>query len=391
MAGRGSIRRPATGIRGDGDACVAGSGRRGYSARPRAPRAAMQAADFDYHLPPERIAQTPLTSRSASRLLDLSGAVPARRRFADLVDCLGAGDLLVVNDTQVVKARLRALKDSGGAAEVLLERATGHRTALCQVRVSKPLHSGRWLQVAGHRIEVLGRDGPFYELQFPQPLFDFLERHGEVPLPPYITPGGEAAAHEDRYQTLFARAPGAVAAPTAGLHFTPELLAAVRDRGVEVAELTLHVGAGTFTPVRDDDIATHRMHSERFVVPAATLQAVAAARRVVAVGTTVVRALETAAAAGALTATPTSDFSGATELFITPGFRFRAVQALITNFHLPRSTLLMLVCAFAGYRRVMAAYRLAVAQRYRFFSYGDAMLLSHDPNADLPPGAVRHV
>ena len=303
----------------------------------------------------------------------LRGERIAHRRFTALVDLLAGGDLLVVNDTRVIKARLRARKDSGGAAQLLIERVLGERRALCQARASKPLRVGRWLRVGDARIAVVGRCGEFHLLDFDAPVAAVLARYGEVPLPPYIDRAADAN-DEARYQTVYAANPGAVAAPTAGLHFTAKLLDRLRSGGVGVAPITLHVGAGTFAPVRQDDLSRHRMHAERYAVPAVTRAALAACRgRVVAVGTTVVRALEAAAASG--------EDAGETRLFITPGFEFRAVDALITNFHLPKSTLLMLVSAFAGVAPVRAAYAAAVAARYRFFSYGDAMYCERQGDA----------
>ena len=323
------------------------------------------AADFDFALPEELIAQRPVPARGGSRLLLLRGERVAHKRFADLAGLLACGDLLVVNDTRVIKARLRARKDSGGAVELLIERVLGERRALCQARSSKPLRAGRWLRVGAARVTVVGRRGEFHLLDFDAPVAAVLDQHGQVPLPPYIGRAADAG-DESRYQTVYATKPGAVAAPTAGLHFDAELLERLRGDGVGVAPVTLHVGAGTFAPLRHDDLSRHRMHAERYTVPAATRAALTACRgRVVAVGTTVVRALETAAASG--------QDAGETRLFITPGFRFQAVDALITNFHLPRSTLLMLVSAFAGMAPVRAAYAAAIAERYRFFSYGDAM------------------
>ena len=336
----------------------------------------MRASDFDYDLPPDLIAQHPPETRGASRLLHLDGTTGAIEdlRFPDIVSLLRADDLLVVNDTRVIKARLRGRKDSGGEVEVLVERVLDHHRALAQVRASKTPRAGRFLEFAGGaRAEVLGRHDEFFELRFEDGVLDVLQAHGEVPLPPYIehTPGKE---DEARYQTVYARAPGAVAAPTAGLHFDEAMLAALAAKGVARASLTLHVGAGTFQPVRVDDLAGHVMHSEWFRIPEATVDAVAKARdaggRVIAVGTTALRALESAAADGSLKAG-----SGETRLFIVPGHRFRVVDRLVTNFHLPRSTLLMLVSAFAGTGNIRRAYRHAVANRYRFFSYGDAMLL----------------
>lgn len=333
----------------------------------------MQLQDFDYVLPQALIAQMPAARRDASRLLQVGPGGVEHRMFAELPEMLDAGDLLVLNDTRVIKARLRAEKDSGGRAEVLVERVEGEREALCQVRVSKPLKPGRFLEVGGLLVQVLGREGDFYRLAFPEPVMAVLERLGEVPLPPYILRSGEAV-DEARYQTVYGVSPGAVAAPTAGLHFTREMLDEIAARGVNIAYVTLHVGAGTFQPVRASDLAEHRMHAERFTVPEATALAVNdCSGRVVAVGTTVVRALESVAEGGRVSAS-----SGETRLFITPGYEFQVVDVLVTNFHLPRSTLLMLVCAFAGYERVMNAYAEAVQMGYRFFSYGDACFLERD-------------
>jgi S-adenosylmethionine:tRNA ribosyltransferase-isomerase len=327
--------------------------------------------DFDYALPPELIAQEPSRVRSASRLLRLANANLEDRRFSELPELLAPGDLLVFNDTRVIKARLLGRKSSGGRVEVLIERVTAEREALAQLRSSKPSAPGSRL-VLEDAVEatVLGREDDLYRLRFEgeSPLAELLERHGRMPLPPYIA---HAAGPEDesRYQTVYAREPGAVAAPTAGLHFDPALMARIEERGVKSAWLTLHVGAGTFQPVRTTDVDGHRMHAERYAIPEATREAVAETRarggRIVAVGTTSVRALESAAAG----------IDGETRLFIRPGYRFRVVDRLVTNFHLPRSTLLMLVCAFAGMQPVLGAYRHAVGQRYRFFSYGDAMLV----------------
>lgn len=344
----------------------------------------MRLTDFDYILPTELIAQIPLADRSASRLLLVDEVANQHLRFGDLVAQLNPGDLLVVNDTQVLKARMQARKDTGGAAEVLLERIESEFEALCQVRVSKALQPGRGLQFgdadSGEVVdaaEMLGRSGEFYRLRFSRPVIEVLDAHGSMPLPPYIDPNASAESstaepHEQRYQTVYAAQPGAVAAPTAGLHFSDELLDKIRAKGVAVVPITLHVGAGTFQPVRVDDVSEHQMHAERYVIPPSTRAAITACRakpegRVVAVGTTVVRALESAAALG--------EDQGDTRIFITPGFRFQAVDALITNFHLPKSTLLMLVGAFVGYERMRAAYACAVAERYRFFSYGDAMFI----------------
>jgi S-adenosylmethionine:tRNA ribosyltransferase-isomerase len=339
--------------------------------------------DFDYSLPPELIAQEPLAERSASRLLVVDGDALADRRFTDLPALVRAGDLLVLNDTRVIHARLYGVKDSGGHVEVLIERAVGPHEALAQVRASKSPRAGSTLRLGdAFEVSVLGRVGEFFHLRFPagEDLFALLERHGKLPLPPYITrPAGEA--DEARYQTVFARAPGSVAAPTAGLHFDEALLARIAASGARCAWLTLHVGAGTFQPVRADELGEHRMHRERYLIPQETADAIAATRaaggRVIAIGTTSLRALEAAAQDGPLDAG-----SGETELFILPGFRFQVVDALITNFHLPKSTLLMLVSAFAGMARVRRAYAHAVSERYRFFSYGDAMFLTRNNESD---------
>jgi S-adenosylmethionine:tRNA ribosyltransferase-isomerase len=338
--------------------------------------------DFDFELPPELIAQHPAPERSASRLLDASGREPVDRVFRELPALLDPGDLLVFNDTRVIKARLLGAKASGGAVEALVERVLSGHEVLMHLRASKSPKPGSTVRfVSGDAAscfdaEVLGRDGPdgsLFHLRFPAEPLALLERHGHVPLPPYIT-HADSVEDERRYQTVFAKHPGAVAAPTAALHFDETVLAALRERGIDTASVTLHVGAGTFQPVRTENLAEHRMHSEWFEVAQATVDAVAAThaagRRVVAVGTTTLRALESAALPGTLTAGARD-----TDIFITPGFEFRVVDRLLTNFHLPRSTLMMLVSAFAGHDKVMALYRRAIAQRYRFFSYGDAMLL----------------
>ena len=335
----------------------------------------MRRADFQFDLPESLIAQRPLDSRSASRLLVLAGDSVRHGQFDDLPDLLGPDDLLVVNNSRVIKARLMAQKDSGGRAEVLVERILDTNRALCQVRVSKPLKPNRCLYQDGHRIDVVERDGEFYLLDFNVPVAEYLDAHGDVPLPPYIERPADAA-DEGRYQTVYAAVPGAVAAPTAGLHFDDELLDRLRAKGVVVASVTLHVGAGTFQPVREDDLGRHRMHAERYAIPSATRRAIDECDgRVVAVGTTVVRTLESAAATG--------NDCGETRLFITPGHRFRAVDALVTNFHLPESTLLMLVSAFAGVEPVRRAYEEAVQRRYRFFSYGDAMFCERNEATDV--------
>ncbi len=332
----------------------------------------MRRSDFAYGLPEGLIAQAPLPERDQARLLQLHGDGVAHRRMADFAELLRPDDLVVVNNTRVVKARLRGIKDSGGAVELLLERIESADVALCHARSSKPLKANRSVAVGGQRLEVLERDGQFHRLRFPAPVLDFLEQFGETPLPPYISRAAEAADRE-RYQTVFATAPGAVAAPTAGLHLSGQLLERIGRRCVGIVEITLHIGAGTFQPVRTEDLGAHRLHSERYQLSAAAAARIEACRegpgRVVAVGTTVVRTLETVANKhGRLCAD-----AGETRLFIKPGFRFRAVDALLTNFHLPESSLLMLVCAFAGHRRTLCAYECAVREGYRFFSYGDAM------------------
>ncbi len=344
-----------------------------------AARRVFTASDFDFALPPELIAQHPAPERSASRLLDGRGATPVDRVFRDLPGLLNPGDLLVFNNTKVIKARLYGHKASGGAAEALVERVLpGTQEVWAHVRASKSPKPGTRLYFAdgAFEAEVLGRCGPddgMFHLRFDGEPFALLEQHGHVPLPPYIEHADEADDVR-RYQTVFAKEPGAVAAPTAALHFDEGVLAALAARGVQTAHVTLHVGAGTFQPVRVEKLDEHKMHSEWFEVSAATVDAIAQARarggRVVAVGTTTLRALESAARGGTLQAGARE-----TDIFITPGFEFRVVDTLVTNFHLPKSTLMMLVSAFAGYEPVMALYRHAIAERYRFFSYGDAMLL----------------
>jgi len=365
--------------------------------------------DFTYDLPPELIAQAPPPERSAGRMLVLdheTGAL-ADRRVRDLPQFLAPGDLLVLNDTRVVAARVFGMKPSGGRVEILLERPVGEREALAQLRASKSVRDGLEISTSGGTVQVLGRESDLWRIRLPAPVLDFFERWGQMPLPPYIQrPASEL--DQQRYQTIFARERGAVAAPTASLHFDEPLLAELAARGVSLAFVTLHVGAGTFQPVRSDDVESHVMHAERAFVGAATCEAVirarGAGRRVVAAGTTVVRALESAALATSEPAAPgtfesaaasaadapgklsgaagaplrLAPWSGDTRLFIKPGFRFRAVDSLLTNFHLPESTLLMLVCAFAGREPVLRAYRHAVEERYRFFSYGDAMLLTSE-------------
>jgi S-adenosylmethionine:tRNA ribosyltransferase-isomerase len=334
--------------------------------------------EFAYELPAELIAQSPLPERSGSRMLVLDGTSGARsdRAVRDLPQLLRSGDLLVLNDTRVVPARLLGRKPSGGRVEILLERALPADQALAQLSASKPIREGLEVQTAGGPVRVLARQQELWRVQLPAAALEFFERFGAVPLPPYIHRDADAQDRE-RYQSIFARAAGAVAAPTASLHFDEALVGALAARGVGRTCVTLHVGAGTFQPVRVEELAAHTMHAERVSVGAQACAAIAQARmgggRVVAVGTTVVRALESAAlaAGGAL-----APWTGETRLFITPGFAFRVSDMLLTNFHLPESTLLMLVCAFAGERAVLDAYAHAVRGRYRFFSYGDAMLLT---------------
>jgi S-adenosylmethionine:tRNA ribosyltransferase-isomerase len=332
--------------------------------------------DFDFALPPELIAQHPAAARTGSRLLHVAGNTISDLRFTDLPALVAPGDLLVFNDTRVIRARLFGQKESGGQVEVLIERIVDAQHAIAQVRASKSPKPGSCLRLAdAFDVTVTGREGEFFalELSAEGDLWQLVEAHGALPLPPYIThtAGGE---DESRYQTVFAREPGAVAAPTAGLHFDEAMLAALKAQGIEQAWLTLHVGAGTFQPVRVTNIAEHRMHSERFEIPQATVDAITATRarsgRVIAVGTTSLRALESAAQSGKLIAG-----AAETDIFITPGYQFHVVDRLITNFHLPKSTLLMLVSAFAGFDTIRHAYAHAIAEQYRFFSYGDAMLL----------------
>jgi S-adenosylmethionine:tRNA ribosyltransferase-isomerase len=333
-------------------------------------------SDFDFNLPQELIAQLPLPERSASRLLHVDGGRLADRAFTDIVELLTPGDLLVFNDTRVLKARFFGIKETGGKVEVLIERIIDNVTAHAQVRASKSPQPGSRIRLAdAFDVEVGERVGEFYTLRFPSDAFELIDAHGRLPLPPYI----EHAADdfdEQRYQTVYAQQPGAVAAPTAGLHFDQPLLDRLRDKGVQFAYVTLHVGAGTFQPVRVENLAEHHMHSEWYTISQQTVDAVratkTAGRDVVAVGTTSMRALESASQSGQLCAG-----SADTNLFITPGYVFKTVDRLITNFHLPKSTLLMLVSAFAGYPQIRAAYAHAIEQRYRFFSYGDAMLLTN--------------
>jgi S-adenosylmethionine:tRNA ribosyltransferase-isomerase len=332
-------------------------------------------SDFDFNLPPERIAQFPLPDRTASRLLHVEGALLHDRQFTDIVDQLQAGDLLVMNNTRVLKARFFGVKDSGGKVEALVERVLDTRTVLAQLRASKSPGPGVKIRLAdAFDVTVGERAGEFFTLHFDADVFDLIEQYGRLPLPPYIehAPG---EVDETRYQTVFNKVPGAVAAPTAGLHFDEALLEQLRAKGVQFAYVTLHVGAGTFQPVRTENLAEHKMHTEWYTMPQETVDAVRAARAagrdVVAVGTTSLRALESASQGGQLAAG-----SGDTNLFITPGYKFKTVTRLITNFHLPKSTLLMLVSAFAGFTEIRHAYQHAIANEYRFFSYGDAMLLT---------------
>jgi S-adenosylmethionine:tRNA ribosyltransferase-isomerase len=341
-------------------------------------------SDFDFTLPPELIAQHPAAERSASRLLDGRSDIAVDRRFTELADLLLPGDLLVFNDTKVVKARLFGQKASGGRLELLIERVlspdanSGHEVA-AHMKVSKKPQPGAVLQMdGGFTATLLGRwpnaEGPLYRFKLSRDPYALMAKHGHVPLPPYIT-HTDSADDEQRYQTVFAKNPGAVAAPTAALHFDENMLVQLQARGIAKASVTLHVGAGTFQPVKTENIADHTMHFERFEVPAATTQAIAECKarggRVVAVGTTTVRALESQARFG--------PECNDTNIFITPGFEFAVVDLLLTNFHLPKSTLMMLVSAFSGYEHIMALYRHAIEQRYRFFSYGDGMLLARQP------------
>ena len=337
----------------------------------------MRRADFAYDLPEELIAQTPLAERSASRLLALDGETGALSDLTirHLPGLLRPGDLLVFNDTRVVAARLLGFKPSGGRVEIFLERPLGERQALVHLRASKAIREELEIATEGGTVRVVAKDGDLWKVALPAPTLEFFERWGEVPLPPYIhrTPDAE---DRERYQSIFARHAGAVAAPTASLHFDAGLIGELEARGASRAFVTLHVGAGTFQPIRTDDLESHVMHAERVTVGAATCEAIertrAAGGRVIAIGTTVARALE----AAAIETGSVRPFDGDTRLFISPGFQFRVVDALMTNFHLPESTLLMLVCAFAGRQKVLAAYEHAVRLRYRFFSYGDAMFVT---------------
>ena len=340
----------------------------------------MRSSDFHFHLPRELIARYPAPARTASRLLQMpAGGDPRDRRFADLPALVRPGDLLVVNDSRVLRARLRARKDRGGAVEILIERLLKPRLALAHVRANKPLRVGCTLHAGDRELHFEGRRRDLFVLSLRDGDFEtLLQEHGEVPLPPYLGRKPEAL-DEERYQTVYAARSGSVAAPTAGLHFDRAMLARLQRIGVEIASLTLHIGAGTFQPLRHDVVERHEMHGETLHIDEALCAAVAACRRrhgrVIAVGTTVVRGLETAAAGGGGEIRP---YRGETRIFIKSGFRFRVTDAMITNFHLPRTTLFVLVCAFAGRERMLAAYRHAVAKRYRFFSYGDATWLERN-------------
>ncbi len=349
----------------------------------------MQRKDFDYPLPEELIAQKPLEQRTGSRLLVVDGEndLIQDRSFTDVLEYLSPGDLLVFNDTRVIPARMFGAKASGGKVEVMIERVLDANNALAHVRASKSPKPGSFLNLDGDvKAEVTGRDAGLFELRFhdERSLFEILDAVGHMPLPPYIEREDELSDRE-RYQTVFARNPGAVAAPTAGLHFDEAILEKIAAKGIEQAFVTLHVGAGTFQPVRVDNIKEHHMHAESVQVSAEVCEKIAATRarggRVVAVGTTAVRSLEGAAAANDGVLKP---FTGETRLFITPGCQFNVVDMMVTNFHLPESTLLMLVSAFGGYERVMRAYAHAVAEKYRFFSYGDAMLVIPESVALAP-------
>ena len=345
----------------------------------------MQLSDFNYELPADLIAQHPLANRTDSRLLEVKADGQNHvqlldRQFKDILNLINPGDLLVFNDTKVIPARLHGKKETGGSVELLIERISGENQAWVQIRASKVPKTGAIVHIhnqAGESfpVEMLDYDGRFYEVRFPENVFALLERFGELPLPPYIEhqPDSEDA---QRYQTVVAKNPGAVAAPTAGLHFDEVILQQFKDLGVRQATVTLHVGAGTFTPVREEDLSKHKMHHEWFSIPQTTLQAITDTKlkggRIIAVGTTSLRALESQALS--------QQSSGETNLFITPGFEFKTVDCLLTNFHLPKSTLLMLVSAFAGMENIRAAYQHAIAQRYRFFSYGDAMFLCRPEN-----------
>ncbi|MDH5517645.1 MAG: tRNA preQ1(34) S-adenosylmethionine ribosyltransferase-isomerase QueA [Gammaproteobacteria bacterium] len=335
----------------------------------------MKTSDFKYSLPSELIAQFPLKNRADSRLLVVNNAELSDRRFSDILELINADDLLVFNNTRVIPARLYGKKASGGKIETLIERITGSNSALAHIKASKSPKPGTQLIFnEDFSAVVTGREGSLFSLDFNCPILPALERHGHIPLPPYIERDDDE--HDiERYQTVYGSVPGAVAAPTAGLHFEQSILEALRQKGVDSCEVTLHVGAGTFQPVRVEDILDHHMHSEYIEVADATVAKIKACKarggRVIAVGTTSVRSLESAVIDGEI-----NSFAGDTDIFIYPGYQFKVVDVLITNFHLPESTLLMLVSALAGYENIMRAYRHAVAEKYRFFSYGDAMFIA---------------
>ncbi len=342
----------------------------------------MQLSDFNYELPPELIAHQPLAQRTASRLLVVDGASGqlSDKQFSDLPDLLQPEDLLVFNDTRVIPARLHGTKSTGGKVEVLIERVLDAQHVLAHVRASKaPKEGARLLLESAIEAEMIGRSGDLFHLRFisERPVLELLETHGHIPLPPYIDRPDESSDRE-RYQTVYAKNPGAVAAPTAGLHFDNTLLDTIAAKGIATTTVTLHVGAGTFQPVRNNDLSQHIMHAEYAEVSEATCKAVAACKarggRVIAVGTTSVRSLESAAQSGVL-----KPFQDETRLFITPGYQFNVVDAMVTNFHLPESTLLMLVSAFSGYDTIRTGYHHAINNAYRFFSYGDAMFLTPCP------------
>jgi S-adenosylmethionine:tRNA ribosyltransferase-isomerase len=337
-------------------------------------------SDFDFELPSELIAQVPLAERAASRLLKVGESACTDRVFSELPSFLQAGDVLVFNDTKVLNARFYGVKESGGKVEVLVERVLDTRTVLAQVRASKSPLPGTGLRLADHfDVRVGERSSEFFVLHFPSDAIELIDRYGQLPLPPYIQHAADETDAQ-RYQTVYAKHPGAVAAPTAGLHFDQVLLDQLQQQGVLLTWLTLHVGAGTFQPVRTENLAEHQMHSEWYSLPQATVDVIETAQRqgrsVIAVGTTSMRALESASQTGKLVAG-----SSDTQLFVTPGYQFKTVDRLITNFHLPKSTLMMLVSAFAGVDRIRHAYSHAISQRYRFFSYGDAMLLDREASA----------
>jgi len=337
-------------------------------------------SDFDFDLPSELIAQVPLPERAASRLLKVGDTQCEDRVFSELPSFLQPGDVLVFNDTKVLNARFYGVKQSGGKVEVLVERVLDARTVLAQVRASKSPLPGTGLRLAdSFEVSVGERSGEFFVLHFPSDAIELIDRYGQLPLPPYIQHAADATDTQ-RYQTVYAKHPGAVAAPTAGLHFDQALLDQLQQQGVLLTWLTLHVGAGTFQPVRTENLAEHQMHSEWYRLPQTTVDIIQTAqrsgRKVIAVGTTSMRALESASQTGKLVAG-----SSDTQLFVTPGYQFKTVDRLITNFHLPKSTLMMLVSAFAGVDRIRHAYSHAIAQRYRFFSYGDAMLLDRETSA----------